>query len=629
MESTKETLPKKRVAPAAHRDSSAGYSGISLSPPVQKKQNETGLPDQLKEGAESLSGYSMDDVNVHYNSPKPAQLNAHAYAQGTDIHLGPGQEKHLPHEAWHVVQQKQRRVKPSNRLNGKPINDSPHLEKEADRMGEKSLTISSTVQAKKVNSSAPIPMAIQRAPGDEPLLRFLEEQSIQARDGFVLMGHQTEVALEQVDRLENLVLSDELSRHPNILQIQMNVADAATQLRGQIPQSQGAVQGDHDTVVARANAATIATPSDVLGAWTIEAVDQVYRIGMEQAKISGLLANLRDESVRLAGIAMTVKEIDIMKDVLTVADTIDAELENGNKIIGRLNGLGSGSSSLKEELSLYTAITDSVNNATTGIGFGVVGALDAGNVFSLSANLSSGFGIAGGALGILFGAIGTFLGVKNAILGGTKKSRLTKAKSKLSNDNMDEITDYAIHQKNKKIAHNVAGSVGGLIAISAGIVGLIALTAGTLGTAAIVLGLTAAVIGLGFVGFKIVRKWWKRRSEKKQFADELISQINENGDEAAGARNLVASVGLNPDNADQPKFRKKLAGKVGDIVTSKRTDMAEGLVKALIDGKPSEKFDAEIILTALGIDAGKIKRHVNDGNVGEAVGKVAKKLASW
>ena len=350
---------------------------------------------------------------------------------------------------------------------------------------------------------------------------------------------------------------------------------------------------------------------------------------MEQAKISGLLANLRDESVRLAGIAMTVKEINIMKDVLTVADTIDAELENGNKIIGRLNGLGSDSSSLKEELSLYTAITDSVNNATTGISFGVVGALDAGNVFSLSANLSSGFGIAGGALGILFGAIGTFLGVKNAILGGTKKSRLTKAKSKLSNDNMDEITDYAIHQKNKKIAHNVAGSVGGLIAISAGIVGLIALTAGTLGTAAIVLGLTAAVIGLGFVGFKIVRRWWKRRSEKKQFADELISQIKENGDEAAGARGFVTSVGLNPDNADLPKFRKKLAGKVGDIVTSKRTDMAEGLIKALIDGKPSEKFDAEIILTALGIDAVKTKRHVNDGNVGEAVGKVAKKLASW
>lgn len=80
---------------------------------LQKQANKTGFPDNLKSGIESLSGYSLDDVKVHYNSSKPAQLHAHAYAQGTDIHLGPGQEKHLPHEAWHVLQQKQGRVKPT------------------------------------------------------------------------------------------------------------------------------------------------------------------------------------------------------------------------------------------------------------------------------------------------------------------------------------------------------------------------------------------------------------------------------------------------------------------------------------------------------------------------------------
>ena len=73
----------------------------------EKKPNDTGLPDNLKSGIENLSGMSMDGVKVHYNSEKPAQLNALAYAQGTDIHMGPGQEQHLPHEAWHVVQQGQ------------------------------------------------------------------------------------------------------------------------------------------------------------------------------------------------------------------------------------------------------------------------------------------------------------------------------------------------------------------------------------------------------------------------------------------------------------------------------------------------------------------------------------------
>lgn len=99
------------------------------------RANNTGLPDQLKSGIEALSGVSLDDVQVHYNSSEPAQLQALAYAQGTAIHLGPGQEQHLPHEAWHVVQQKQGRVKPTRQLKGGAINDDRGLEREADVMG--------------------------------------------------------------------------------------------------------------------------------------------------------------------------------------------------------------------------------------------------------------------------------------------------------------------------------------------------------------------------------------------------------------------------------------------------------------------------------------------------------------
>lgn len=113
---------------------------FSNQEPIQKKANNTGLPDQLKSGIENLSGIGMDDVKVHYNSPKPAQLQAHAYAQGTDIHLAAGQENHLPHEAWHVVQQKQGRVKPTMQMKEKVnINDDLTLEREADVMGAKAM----------------------------------------------------------------------------------------------------------------------------------------------------------------------------------------------------------------------------------------------------------------------------------------------------------------------------------------------------------------------------------------------------------------------------------------------------------------------------------------------------------
>ena len=104
------------------------------------RPNNTGMPDNLKSGIESLSGFSMDNVRVHYNSSKPATVQALAYTQGTDIHVAPGQEKCLPHEAWHVAQQMAGRVSPTTNINGMPVNDNAALEHEADVMGEKAVT---------------------------------------------------------------------------------------------------------------------------------------------------------------------------------------------------------------------------------------------------------------------------------------------------------------------------------------------------------------------------------------------------------------------------------------------------------------------------------------------------------
>lgn len=112
---------------------------IKRPAPLQKEQNSTGLPGHLKKGIEQLSGIGMDEVKVHYNSSKPSELQALAYAKGTDIHLGPGQEKYLPHEAWHVVQQKQGRVQPTLQMKNDLINNDLHLEREADVMGERAL----------------------------------------------------------------------------------------------------------------------------------------------------------------------------------------------------------------------------------------------------------------------------------------------------------------------------------------------------------------------------------------------------------------------------------------------------------------------------------------------------------
>jgi len=126
----KEELRQRRAADAS--------SSSGASPAATSAGSASGLPPQLKSGVESLSGMSMDHVHVNYNSAKPAQLNALAYAQGSEIHVGPGQEQHLPHEAWHVVQQAQGRVPATKQLkDGVAINDSKALEHEADVMGAK------------------------------------------------------------------------------------------------------------------------------------------------------------------------------------------------------------------------------------------------------------------------------------------------------------------------------------------------------------------------------------------------------------------------------------------------------------------------------------------------------------
>ncbi|MFT3825167.1 MAG: DUF4157 domain-containing protein [Chitinophagaceae bacterium] len=143
------------------QDKITGHSPVkqlsAASHPLQKSINNTGLPGHLKTNVEHLSGYSMDDVKVHYNSEKPARLQAHAYAQGANIYLGRGQEKHLAHEAWHVVQQKQGRVKPVLQMKtGVSINDNTGLEKEADIMGAKAMHTSNVIQAK---GSLPVAVA--------------------------------------------------------------------------------------------------------------------------------------------------------------------------------------------------------------------------------------------------------------------------------------------------------------------------------------------------------------------------------------------------------------------------------------------------------------------------------------
>ena len=94
------------------------------------------LPRRLRATMEALSGISMAQVKVFHNSPQPGLVGAQAFAQGDEIHLAPGEIGCLPHEAWHLVQQAQGRVRPTRvGPDGSDVNDDIALEIEADIMG--------------------------------------------------------------------------------------------------------------------------------------------------------------------------------------------------------------------------------------------------------------------------------------------------------------------------------------------------------------------------------------------------------------------------------------------------------------------------------------------------------------
>jgi hypothetical protein len=136
-----------RVVAQAQMAHTLSADTIGLQQNLKTNENRTGLPDALKSGIENLSGLAMDDVKVEYNSGEPAHYQALAITQGKNIHIGPGQERYLPHEAWHAVQQKQGRVQATMQMGGLAVNDDEGLEQEADVMGAHALQLAAQSQS--------------------------------------------------------------------------------------------------------------------------------------------------------------------------------------------------------------------------------------------------------------------------------------------------------------------------------------------------------------------------------------------------------------------------------------------------------------------------------------------------
>lgn len=67
----------------------------------------TGIPFQMQRHFEGISGFSLADVQVSYNSNRSAQLNVLAHTQRNRAYIAPKQERCLSYELGYIVPQKQ------------------------------------------------------------------------------------------------------------------------------------------------------------------------------------------------------------------------------------------------------------------------------------------------------------------------------------------------------------------------------------------------------------------------------------------------------------------------------------------------------------------------------------------
>lgn len=101
------------------------------------------LPGDVLQKMEGAFGHDFSRVRIH-EGERASSIGARAFAQGENLHFAPGAfrphtaegQKVLGHELAHVVQQRQRLVRPTARIGRHPLNADAGLEAHAGRAGE-------------------------------------------------------------------------------------------------------------------------------------------------------------------------------------------------------------------------------------------------------------------------------------------------------------------------------------------------------------------------------------------------------------------------------------------------------------------------------------------------------------
>jgi hypothetical protein len=176
----------------------------AVKQPVPDQQmhlpHEASQEEQQNQGRErptiQMNGVNFNDEYGLNNEPGVAhmtglspipplpQLQAQPYTQAQDLNIAPVQDINLLHEAWHVVQQKQVRVKPAMQMTGETINDKEWLERDATRVGRDGSQMKEQMGKRKENMSRAITDTIaQSKRGEKQCQEFVDNRPRPAAGG--------------------------------------------------------------------------------------------------------------------------------------------------------------------------------------------------------------------------------------------------------------------------------------------------------------------------------------------------------------------------------------------------------------------------------------------------------------
>ncbi|MCF8298333.1 MAG: DUF4157 domain-containing protein [Saprospiraceae bacterium] len=694
LKAEEEDLLQGKFAPIQRQEAEEDELQMKKSP-IQKKtspepnqsENKTGLPDNLKSGVENLSGYSMDDVKVNYNSPKPAQLNAHAYAQGTDIHVSPGQEKHVPHEAWHVVQQKQGRVKPTLQMkSGIPVNDDTSLEKEADFMGAKAVNYDIETSSQKIllqkkdNNNA---QAIQLKPETVKVTGITHLVKMKGKSIFEGENHETvksgdlvtiepakvlksrrgpnqEIEKNRQDDKEgehiytwyqakevnavpldadNIYLRDETFLHSTeegafelekeeLVEKQKEFNKYRNEAKLIIEEIEKLIQNCIDTNPDKEFEFYSGTESAALNKIknmiNKPAPSDSKGMDYQRGEIKGVMETMYKSFEEQAYIAKNAQEPDFGSQLINISDLAFKVAEKGDP--SRNGPTGDEVANTHDKVADVTGKIDAFQTTTGGLGGGI---LTAPGV--LAAGAAAVIGYIAGPIGILFGAIGMFLGIRAAWRGYSSEKKLKKLIPSLKQEKVKRIAEFAMEKKRKKKWGGAITAIAGAAAVAGGILGVIAISVSTLGVGAAIMGIGAALIGLGIGIGKLIHRARKRKAWKAKMA-AMVTEAVKNNESGAFPDNLM-SLGRIVLDAKDKKTKKTAQKNLEDgcvkMAESRRQLLALDSVRYLVSGSPGEKYEASLVMEALKLKPDEIKKVAVEKGENSAASMVARKMKSW